>query len=134
MTKEQWSNHYTKRVQEIAFSDLLQQKMVLTKGAHLRYENLQMKPYFEQLTAKEARLFFKLRAEVYDLKVFRQYKYEDTTCRLCKTGTENLEHVVNVCKEVPRTDTITDFQTEDIDEVKAIIRRVQFFEDMVSLS
>ena len=131
MPEQTWKNIYKKRIKEVAFKQLLEER--LKKGANLRYEKLSRRGYFDILPFQDAKLIFKLRAEVYDIKAFRKFQYEDDICRLCNAGTENLEHIVNLCPEVPRTDSVTDLLTEDLDDLKAMIRRVKFFDEMVNL-
>jgi hypothetical protein len=117
----------------VSLDKLNEARKKLKKGKDLsEYSVLEPQGYFEELTAKEARTFFKIRAEVFDLKCFRTYKYEDSICRLCEDGEEDLNHVVNECTEIPRfrLDPINT-STEDIDDIRDIIRRMDYFYDVV---
>ena len=44
------------------------------KGSRIEYGKLMTQKYFDKLPTQDAKLYFKLRAEVYDLKAFREYK------------------------------------------------------------
>ena len=133
MTKDQWKRIVKKKLNETALEDLHNQKSRLKKGSIInRYQELSTKKYFEELNASDARTFFKIRAEVYDIKTFRKYQYDDDVCRLCGNGSEDLDHIINRCKEIPRHGSHQiEEGSEDIDNVKIIIRRVNYFQDMV---
>jgi hypothetical protein len=87
MSKEKWKNTVEERIHKVSIDKLNEERKKLKKGKDLsEYTVLQLQGYFEELTAKEARTFFKIRTEIFDLKCFRTYKYDDSICRLCKNG------------------------------------------------
>jgi hypothetical protein len=132
LTKPEWKRIVCRQVKKVALEELLEQR--LKKGAAIIYEQLDTKKYFKELSAGDARLMFKLRAEIYDIKAFRKYQYQDTACRLCDSAMENLEHIVNECREIPRSTNKINLHTEDMDDIKTIIRRTRFFEDLINVS
>ena len=72
---------------------------------------------------------FQIRAEVYDIKTFRTYKYGNDTCRLCKNGIENMDHIMNECVEVRRNNKRVDGADEDEDNIRNVISRIRCFEN-----
>ena len=130
MTKDQWKRIVDEKIRKAALEELLNQKSKLKKGSLIdEGEELSTKTYFEDLNANEARSYFKIRAEVSDIKTFRRYQYDDDICRLCGNETEDLDHIVNRCSQIPRCG-VQDLKSEDIDNVKAIVRRIMYFQDM----
>ena len=67
---------------------------------------------------------FHVRTGTIDLKCVRKYWYSDKICRLCEQFDESVEHVVNVCHNVPRSSQISNLFTDDIDEMKMIADRL----------
>ena len=132
MAQGEWKSLVKRQLKVTALNELLQKRQ--KKGSSIEYGKLMTRNYFDKLPTQDAKLYFKLRAEVYDLKAFREYKYDDTLCRLCSKETENLEHIINDCPEVPRASSEINVCTEDIEDIKTIIGRVRFFEDMINLS
>ena len=76
-----------------------------------RYELLKKQPYFDSLHPWKARILFKVRAFVYDIKTNRSYAYRDEICRLCGAEKEDTMHVLNSCPKVTKP---TDQQINDI--------------------
>jgi hypothetical protein len=132
LTKSQWKTIVGRQAKRVALEHLLQLR--LKKGAGLDYEEIKIKQYFKELSAGDARLVFRLRAEIYDIKANRRYQYNDTVCRLCDSDVESLDHIVNECAEIPRSSTIIKLDTDDMGDIRTIIRRVRCFEDLINLS
>ena len=77
-------------------------------------------------------MIFKIRAEVLDIKSFRQYKYDDDLCRLCSNGIESPDHIVNSCTGIPRYGSEhVDVTSEDVSHMRTIVRRTHYFLGMV---
>ena len=59
--------------------------------------------YFDHLYPSKARMLFKIRAFVYDIKANRSYSYKDEICRLCGAEKEDTWHILNDCSKVARS-------------------------------
>ena len=89
--------------------------------------------YFDELNTDDARTYFKIRSEVFDIKAFRSYMYDDDICRLCNNGPEDMDHIINQCEEIPRhMYENVDLRTEDVELVRVIVRRAQYFQESVA--
>ena len=75
--------------------------------------------YFDELNTDDARTYFKIRSEVFDIKAFKSYMYDDDICRLCNNGPEDMDHIINQCEEIPRhMHENVDLQAEDVELVR----------------
>ena len=103
----------------------------MSKGSHVpEYTSLKTRSYFYYLNLEEARKVFQIRTETYDIKTFRSYMYgDDTTCRLCKNATEDIEHIMNECTEIERCNNkrvvVGDEEKENI---QTMVSRIKCYE------
>ena len=63
-------------------------------------------PYMEKLTRNECSTIFKARTRMIDVKHNFRGKYENTTCRLCKTEEETQNHILNICTVIHTDDKL----------------------------
>lgn len=97
------------------------------------YTELQQQKYFDTLNPPRARVYFQIRAGVYDVKANRKYWYSDEVCRLCEQAVETIEHVLNDCTKVCRSDVIIeDVYDQSPENVRTILSRVEHFERSVA--
>ena len=99
-------------------------------------EKLQPQRYLITLSPRDARIIFRVRSKMIDLRAVCQYMHQDVLCRLCGSEEESVCHVLNVCKHVEREDsTITVdmiYNGGDDDETnKMVARRIRSFMEMV---
>jgi uncharacterized protein YlzI (FlbEa/FlbD family) len=58
----------------------------------------------------------------------RTYKYDgDVLCRLCGRGDESVDHIVNNCEMIPRTDIVADVFSLVREDVETVVSRVKTF-------
>ena len=96
------------------------------------YGNLMKQEYMTKLTPKHARKVFHIRTGTIDLRGVRGYKYGDNnSCRLCCTGEETIEHVVNTCPNVNRAAVITNINSTDCEDQKEMAKRCIEFQEKV---
>ena len=95
------------------------------------YAELRSQEYLDHLYPQEARCIFQIRSGVIDTKCTRKYWYEDTVCRLCNRGEEDVNHVVNLCPEISRNGTIN-LYTDNTVELKEIAKRFSQFENLIN--
>ena len=79
------------------------------------YTKLEIQEYFTFLSTEDARLLFRIRAQVFDFKVWHKYRYDDLMCRLCGSDVEDVNHMLNDCTSLPRS-------PENIDNVYSLHR------------
>ena len=71
------------------------------KAHHLKFDKLNESPYVTALSPQSARIVFKARLGVFDLRVNFKDKYSpDLSCAICKEGRETLEHILQ-CPRLP---------------------------------
>ena len=71
------------------------------KTQHLEFDKLNESPYLTALSPQTARIIFKERLGVFDIKVNFKDKYSsDLSCAMCKEGRETLEHILQ-CRRLP---------------------------------
>ena len=61
---------------------------------------LECKEYLKKMNPKNARLLFRIRSQIVDLRGIQRYKYDDQSCRLCGAVMEDIDHVLNKCMQV----------------------------------
>ena len=74
-----------------------------------------------------ARTYFQLRTGTLDIKTERQYKYQDTRCRLCENGEEDIIHIVNKCCKMPHHSTVLDIHSTNIEDIQLITSSIILF-------
>jgi hypothetical protein len=92
-------------------------------------EDISMKDYFRNMAPSEARLLFAMRSNIIDLRGVRKYMYKDSTCRLCKNGDEDVDHVINRCAKIGRRELMDmkELFQEDILKLKEMVKRMKEF-------
>ena len=69
------------------------------KTQHLEFDKLNESPYLTALSAQTARITFKGRIGVFDIKVNFKDKYSShLSCAICNEGRETLEHILQCCR------------------------------------
>ena len=83
MSKVKWKEVVSKQIKSVALKELNEKRKQLKNGSVVdEYDSLETQEYFQELNAQDSRTLFKIRAEVYDMKEYKQFKYDDTICRL----------------------------------------------------
>ena len=109
MSREKWKEITSSAIHKTVLESLYKDCISKSKTANLpRYPSLSQQDYFQYLSPKRARMFFQLRAGVYDIKCNRSYMYNDEECRLCSNQKEDADHVLNQCSEISRDTTSFD--------------------------
>ena len=129
MSKESWKERVKNRVAEVAVCHLnkVRQNQSRTSGLPAN-TSLHQQKYFGYLSSTDTRIMFKARTGTLDTKTFKRYKYEDEICRLCGEEPEDLQHIVNKCTEVKKSETKEiNIYTIEEEEVKEMLRRLKDF-------
>ena len=93
-----------------------------------KYRDINIQKYFQHLQPNDARLLFKVRASIVDIKSCRSYKYNDNICRLCGIEGEDINHILNYCPKISRTYIIENFtKPKDKQEEEQIVKRFEEF-------
>lgn len=102
MNKDEWKGMVNRQVYKAALETLNDECAVQKKTSHLTpYPKIKTQKYLKIMNTKMARTYFQLRTGTLDIKTERQYKYQDTRCRLCDNGEEDIQHIVNKCCKMP---------------------------------
>ena len=133
MSKESWKRLVKKKVGSKALSDLNEEASKQKKSLHLLpYQEHTRQEYMNKLSPKFTRKIFHIRTGTVDLRGVRSYKYgTDKTCRLCKSGEETVEHVVNECTSMEHQHKFGNISTSNCDELNEIARRCLDFDRRV---
>ena len=103
MSKDKWKEETSSAIRKTVFESLVADCLSKSKTSKLpRYPCYSQQDYFVNLPPKKARMYFQLRAGVYDFKCNRKYMYNDEICRLCNSGEESTDHVINHCDKINR--------------------------------
>ena len=90
----------------------------------LPYNEFKTQKYISNFPTPMARKLFHARLGILDIKGLRTYKYgNDLKCRLCDGGDENVDHIVNTCPSILRTNLIQNIYTNNEEEMKEVARR-----------
>ena len=98
------------------------------KAVHLTpYKEIKMQKYMLYMSPEEARILFRVRSGMLDIKGWRRYKYDDLVCRCCNEDDEEIYHVINKCKSVTREYEIENIYTLNVNIMKEIVKRITNF-------
>ena len=99
--KEAWNTMVNKNVCSVIVDKLDSERKQGKKTKLLPAANkLECKEYLKKMTPKNARLLFRIRRQIVDLRGIQKYKYDDQSCRLCGAVMEDINHVLNECIQV----------------------------------
>jgi hypothetical protein len=131
--RKRWKKLVITTVHKIALHELNDQMRQLKKCHLPEYQKLAVQEYMVNLRPQQARAVFQIRAGVVDLKTIRHYAYQDTVCRLCNQNDEDIDHVVNTCPRVARTNQIRNVSTTiDIKDLEEIAERFLDFTNKIA--
>ncbi len=132
MSRDKWKLVVKRAITQHALTELLN-KYATTETKHVTgYAELQQQEYFKYLSPQDARTCFQLRSGVYNIKHNRPYMYNDSTCRLCLNGEEDVYHIVNVCHKVNRNqNTFVSIGNLSEEETREMVYRVNAFKVML---
>ena len=135
MDKYEWRCTYKEKVRSVTVQQLMKEKQELAKGEGMEeYRELAMKQYLYSLSPTDARMAFKIRAEMWDIKTFQHYKYgEGIRCRVCDEGNEDLDHIVNECSWIERGLKVVKVHSENEEDIMEVIRCVTRFRELASI-
>ena len=133
LSKCKWKEISTAAVRQTTLEELYLDCTSKSKTANVpRYADLEQQEYLMCLSPKRARIYFQLRAGVFDFKCNRSYKYTDETCRLCGNGLENTDHIINHCSKIQRSaDSFECIYSTSGRETLELIDRVEQFQDLL---
>ena len=134
MTRERWKAKVKEYVYKYALEKLNHENSLKSKTSHHpEYDRLETKEYFLYLPPADARLYFAVRCGIVDLKTLRTYKYGDLDrkCRLCEKDDETLDHVINKCEKIPRTEEIHDIFSSRREDVMDVVAQMKTFIKLV---
>ena len=99
MSKFQWKKFVNERIRSFAFDFLLIRCQMNSKTKHLKYEKFVQASYLTRLSPQIARMIFRARVKMYDIKVnFKRMCRENTLCPFCRYCEETFEHIFH-CPE-----------------------------------
>ena len=131
-SKETWKGIVKRKLKSFALQQLNEELSQQRQGSKLSpYTELKQQEYLVALTPQQARKAFHVRAGILNIKAVRKYWYKDTECRLCGGEEEDVNHVVNDCKAVPRCSRIGSVLSNDLPEIKEIADRCILFGTLV---
>ena len=86
-----------KSVENKTLNELNTQCKSLSKTSSLSYETLKTQSYLLQMYPDQARIIFKIRCQMLDLKTQKSFMFreDDTLCRKCTLEEETFEHALN---------------------------------------
>ena len=94
MTKSMWKVMVKNRIKKHALEQLLSKCQENKKTSHLRYHRLERASYVTNVDQEIARIIFKTRLQVFDVKENFKKKYSYClSCPFCKTEDETFNHL-----------------------------------------
>ena len=89
------------------------------------------KYFYELKNPNDARMIFRIHADIYDFKASRRYQYgSDLACRLCSKCVEDVDHVINKCELIDNNKKINIYSNE-IEVINEIVKRTKQFTNKV---
>ena len=94
MTLSQWKSVVKSAIRQDAFMQLTIQCANNRKTSHLKYESFVRASYLKKLDPNIARVIFKARTRMFDIKVYYKRKYIfNLDCPFCKYYDETFDHI-----------------------------------------
>ena len=59
-----------------------------------------MQEYLSSMNANDARLLFRVKSNMIELRAVCHYRFNEVTCRLCRDKEDTVEHTLNKCKAI----------------------------------
>jgi hypothetical protein len=113
MGKTVWRNLVKKKVHENVILQINEECKLKSKTKSFPpVKKIQPQRYFKTLPPHDARIFFRVRSRMIDLRAVTHYMHERTICRLCNSADETIGHVLNACELMERSNHV--IKTEDI--------------------
>ena len=115
------------RIKRVEFLSLTEMCSTNKKTCLLSYSKLMRAPYLSNFKSEVARMVFRARVRVYDIKDNFKRKYDvDPNCPFCRQLNENFEHIFQCnlgifCRRFLRGTTLFEFATmKDTPKIKMI--------------
>ena len=132
MSKDMWKGLVSQKISEVAVNKLNE---VAAQGKKTKsfpmITKLKCQEYLKKLSPKKARLLFRIRSKMVDLRGVYTFKYNNQSCRLCGAETEDIEHVLNICPHVEEKSkallTNEEIYGDDLDGLKEVTKRMKTF-------
>ena len=133
MKRDKWKRQVKESVSAYAWKDMKEKAEQQKHGQKLSFPtHIEAQKYMFELPSQNARKVFHVRSGTIDLRAHRRYTYgDDNSCRLCGNNEETVEHVVNMCPEVPRSGHINVLGT-DVNDLQEMSNRCLFFDECVN--
>ena len=94
MSHKNWKDLVKSTLVRHAFLELKKKSAINKKTNHLEFVSLKPAAYLFDLDHQFARVIFKVRTRMFDIKVNFKKKYkQDEFCPFCRNGNENIHHV-----------------------------------------
>ena len=133
ISKDRWKELVRTAIQQKVLESLYADCISKSKTCNVpRYTSFSQQEYFQYLSPSKARMFFQLRAGVYDFKCNRPFLHRDDICRLCETGSESTDHVLNQCRMISRNEAVFENLSGGTEEeVSQVLYRVEQFQNLI---
>ena len=109
MSKEVFKEKVSSAVQKAGFQFLSSEKLKMSKVMSEQHESFSLQEYFHPsfLNIQEAKMLFRIRSRMVDVKMNFKNKYTDTLCPVCKTVgiNDSQEHVLE-CAQLIKNQNI----------------------------
>ena len=129
MSKRRWKKIVKTTITASTLNQLSEEARKQKRASNLLpYNEFKTQKYISNFPTPLARKLFHARLGILDIKGLRTYKYgNDLKCRLCEGDDENVDHIVNICPSISRTNLIQSVYTNNEEEMKEVARRCQEF-------
>ena len=113
-----WIIYIKSTINQVAFSKLVETCSTCGKTSHLTYSRLKTSKYLHELDPQHARVIFRAKVRILDLKINFKKKYaQDLLCPFCRRDQETFEHVFSCnvgfwCNNFLRGMTLTSLSNE----------------------
>lgn len=92
--------------------------------------------YIEHLPSKHASQMFKARNMMMEIKEHTKHQHTDLKCRGCGHATENLDHILNKCKKIHKTEETKIYKnqlySEDVPEIKTTSKKLNYIMNTIA--
>ena len=102
LTKDSWLKKVKQACKIEAFESLLDIQVGYSKGSNLGYGTLKMRGYLktEEINPSQARLLFKIRTRMLNVKNNYRNGHNELSCPICKDGIDSQEHMMMECEKL----------------------------------
>ena len=119
------------KVKNLAFDELKKDVASKTKTRNLDYPVFETQKYLLTLPLKSAQTISRARSKTLDIKHHTPFLFKNTTCRVCRSHDETLDHILNCEQVLEIGDVEACLSSSDVSTLHKMADKINAFYDSI---